>query len=47
MILQIIRVDENVVQVHNNPAFGNLPLEDFVHHRLEGRGRISETEEHH
>jgi hypothetical protein len=36
MVFQVAGVDEDVIQVDNNPAFGNLLFKDLIHHGLEG-----------
>jgi hypothetical protein len=47
MFFDALCEDEDVVEVHANHAFHDEVLENVVHHRLEGRGRISESKKHH
>jgi hypothetical protein len=47
MLFDALREDEDVVEVHTNHAFHDEVLENVVHHRLEGGGRISESKKHH
>ena len=42
-----MRVDQDIINVHGDDSFGDHIFEDLVHHRLECRWAISETEEHH
>jgi hypothetical protein len=44
MLFDGLRQDENVVEVDTDHSFHNEILEYVVHHRLEGRGGISESE---
>jgi hypothetical protein len=40
-------VDEDIVKVDADNTFHNQILEDVVHHRLEGRWGVGESEKHH
>ena len=46
VLLHRSREDQNVVHVHDNDTFHDQVLEDLVHHCLESRRGVSETEEH-
>jgi hypothetical protein len=43
----MLLVKMNIVEVYTNHTFHNEILENVVHHGLEGRGRVSESEKHH
>jgi hypothetical protein len=47
MFFDALREDEDVVEVYANHAFHDEVLENVVHHRLEGGGRVGESEKHH
>jgi hypothetical protein len=47
MLFNVLGEDENVVKVYTNDPFHNEILENVIHHGLEGRGRVSESEKHH
>ena len=39
-------VDGQVIHVDGHPFLCDLPMEDHVHHHLEGGWRVGESEEH-
>jgi hypothetical protein len=46
MLFEGLREDENVIEVNDNMPLCNKVCEDVIHHGLEGRRRICESEEH-
>src|SRR3979490_152522 len=47
MFLQRRRKDKNVVKIDGDDTLGDKVLEDLVHHRLEGRRAVGQSEVHH
>src|SRR3981189_1733339 len=47
MFLQRRRKDKNVVEIDGDDTLGDKVLEDLVHHRLEGRRAVGQSEVHH
>src|SRR3979490_739321 len=47
MFLQRRRKDKNVVKIDGDDTLGDKVLEDLVHHRLEGRRAVCQSEVHH
>ena len=39
--------DQNIVEVHTYDTFSNQILEDVIHHCLEGRWGVAQSEKHH
>src|SRR3979490_3550105 len=47
MFFQCRREDEDVIKVDRDDTLGDEVLEDFVHHRLEGRRAVCQSKVHH
>ena len=47
MFFQRRREDEDVIEVDGDDTLGDEVLEDFVHHRLEGRRAVGQSKVHH